>query len=131
MKTAVLALALLSVAPLVQAADDCAKPADQQSLNRCAAKDYAARDKRLRALYNGYHKGLEKPHKQALADAQQAWLRFRDLACKFEASGVAGDPAYAMVLNGCLAQKTAQRTAELQALAQCEAGDLSCPAPRW
>jgi uncharacterized protein YecT (DUF1311 family) len=42
---------------------------------------------------------------------------------------VEGGSAYPMVLHGCLTQKTAARAKELEQLAVCEEGDLSCPMP--
>ena len=49
-------------------------------------------------------------------------------ACQFEASGVAGGSAFSMVLTSCLIKKTRERNKELEALANCQEGDLSCPA---
>lgn len=34
-----------------------------------------------------------------------------------------------MILNQCLAEKTADREAFLASMMQCEEGDLSCPLP--
>ncbi|WNF45187.1 lysozyme inhibitor LprI family protein [Pseudomonas sp. SG20056] len=110
-------------------ADDCANAMDQLTLNQCAAAEYAAQDKRLNQLYGDYRKRLDDGQKQQLKDVQLAWIKFRDLACAFESASVEGGSAYPMVLNGCLTQKTAARVKELEQLAVCEEGDLSCPMP--
>lgn len=125
MVSAVLVSGLFMATPLL--ADDCANATDQASLNQCAGADYAAQDKRLNQLYGEYRKGLDDGQKQQLKQAQLAWIKFRDLACAFELSNLEGGSAYPMQLNACLAQKTAARIKELEQLATCEEGDLSCP----
>lgn len=110
-------------------AEDCVNAMDQSTLNQCAAAEYAAQDKRLNQLYGDYRKRLDDGQKLQLKEVQLAWIKFRDLACAFESASVEGGSAYPMVLNGCLTQKTAARVEELEQLAVCEEGDLSCPMP--
>jgi uncharacterized protein YecT (DUF1311 family) len=110
-------------------ADNCANAMDQSSLNQCAAAEYATQDQRLNQLYGDYRKRLDDGQKQQLKQVQLAWIKFRDLACAFESASVEGGSAYSMVLNGCLAQKTAARAKELEQLSVCTEGDLSCPMP--
>ena len=57
---------------------------------------------------------------------QLAWIKFKDLACQFETSGTEGGSVHAMVLAECLIEKTRHRNKELEALANCQEGDLSC-----
>lgn len=116
---------LLQAAPLW--ADECVDAMEQFTLNQCAADDYARQDKRLNQLYGEYRKTLDEPQKQQLKAVQLAWIKFRDLACSFESASLEGGSAYPMQLNACLAQKTAARIKELEQLASCEEGDLSCP----
>jgi len=54
------------------------------------------------------------------------WSEFRDLACAVESASLKGGSAYGVLLNGCLAQKSAARVKELELLASCAKGDLSC-----
>jgi len=109
-------------------AADCTNASDQASLNQCTSGDYASQDKRLNQVYGDYRARLAPQQKQQLKAAQLAWIKFRDLSCAFESSGVQGGSAYSMVLSGCLAAKTTTRIDELQRLADCPEGDLSCPA---
>lgn len=125
MGAVVLVSGLIVTAPLW--ADDCANAMDQASMSQCAGAEYAAQDKRLNQVYGEYRKGLQDGQKQQLKAAQLAWIKFRDLACAFELSNLEGGSAYPMQLNACLAQKTATRIKELEQLAACEEGDLSCP----
>lgn len=130
MKTLLISLSLLALAPLASAATDCDNAMDQATMNECAGQQYAASDKRLNQVYNDYRKRLDAKQKDGLKNAQQAWLKYRDLHCKFEASSVEGGSAYGMVFNGCLATVTDARMKELQAMSTCEEGDLSCVAPK-
>lgn len=125
MASVLLVSGMFAAAPLWAA--DCANAMDQLTLNQCAADDYAAQDKQLNQLYGEYRKGLGEGQKQQLKAVQLAWIKFRDLACAFESSSVEGGSVHGMVLNACLAQKTAARVKEIELLANCEEGDLSCP----
>lgn len=106
----------------------CDAPATQMEMNQCAAQEYEKANKELNNVYSGYRTRLSDSQKQQLKDTQLAWIKFRDLACEFESSGIEGGSAKSMVRNGCLAGKTRIRLAEIKALASCEEGDLSCPA---
>jgi uncharacterized protein YecT (DUF1311 family) len=119
-------MALLCVSSAASAADcDSGKTAD---LNACAAADLKKADGDLNSAYNQYRRRLEPEQKEQLKDAQMAWIKFRDAACVFESSGVKGGSAYQMVYTACLAGKTRTRLKDIQELARCEDGDLSCPA---
>ncbi|HKB83445.1 MAG TPA: lysozyme inhibitor LprI family protein [Burkholderiales bacterium] len=119
-------LALLST-PIVLAAD-CRNPQNQTEMNQCAAQDLEQVTKEINKLYTEYRGRLNEPQKQQLKEIQLAWIKFRDLACKFDSSGVAGGSAYPFVMQSCLIEKTRVRLKELQTLANCQEGDLSCPA---
>lgn len=84
-------------------------------------------DVRLNAIYKAYMQRLDPAQKKSLTDAQRAWLNFRDLDCKFEASGVDGGSSYPMILRQCLDRKTDDRIKDLERLSTCQEGDLSCP----
>lgn len=129
MKLMLLPLGLLAASFAAQAAD-CANPMDQATFNTCAAQEYSAADKRLNQVYNDYRQRLDARQKDRLKDAQQAWLHYRDLHCKFAASSVEGGSAYTMVFDGCLAEVTDARVKELKSLSACEEGDFDCPAPK-
>lgn len=69
------------------------------------------------------------PQRDLLKKAQQAWIGLRDADCAFIGSGTEGGSVQPMIVNQCLAEKTAEREAFLATLMQCEEGDLSCPLP--
>lgn len=121
---------LVLLLPLTGMAQNCANPISQADMNRCAASEHASADKELNKVYNAYRARLDEEQKKQLRDAQLAWIRFRDLNCAFESSGVKGGSAYPMVLSGCLAGVTRARVKQLAELATCKEGDLSCPAPK-
>lgn len=119
-----LTLALLSVSAWA----DCSAPVTQAEMTQCAGHAYSAADKKLNLAYNEYRARLSAGQKKQLTQAQLAWIKYRDLSCAFESSGVEGGSAYSMVRSDCLAAKTERRLKEIEALQGCGEGDLSCPA---
>jgi len=109
---------------------ECGNRTTQAAMNQCAAADYAKVDGELNKVYNDYRSRLNEDQQRQLRDAQLAWLKFRDLWCNFESSGVKGGSAHPFVLQYCLATMTRARLRQLSVLATCEEGDLSCPAPK-
>lgn len=109
---------------------DCGAPATQSEMTQCAGQAYSAADKKLNLAYNEYRARLSAEQKKKLAQAQLAWVKYRDLSCAFESSGAEGGSAYPMVRSGCLAAKTESRLKEIKGLQDCQEGDMSCPAPK-
>ncbi|TWI67753.1 uncharacterized protein YecT (DUF1311 family) [Pseudoduganella lurida] len=123
------AFAALCLATGAQATS-CDAATTQRDMNACAGTSFKDQDKKLNAVYNGYRARLDANQKKLLKDAQVAWLKFRDLSCEFQASGVEGGSVQPMIVSECLAAMTAERVKQLQALDSCKEGDLSCPAPK-
>lgn len=107
---------------------DCRNPQTQTDMNQCSGSDLERETKKINKTYNDYRAKLTPEQKLEFKEVQLAWIKFKDLSCKFEASGMDGGSAYAMVLSGCLTAKTIQRNKEIEALTNCQEGDLSCPA---
>jgi uncharacterized protein YecT (DUF1311 family) len=105
---------------------DCNKASTQAEINGCAARDLSQADTELNETYLAYRAKLRLAQQNQIRDVQLAWIKYRDLSCRFESSNVAGGSAAGMVLQNCLADKTRQRTKELQALSGCQEGDLAC-----
>jgi uncharacterized protein YecT (DUF1311 family) len=102
----------------------------QSDMNRQAGSRAGQAAARLAKSVAAYRERLDAEQK-ALFDASQAqWEKYRDAACRFEASGVEGGSAQPMVLAGCLAAQTQERLKYMSGLANCKEGDLSCPAPK-
>ncbi|MBF5066250.1 DUF1311 domain-containing protein, partial [Salmonella enterica subsp. enterica serovar Istanbul] len=76
--------------------------------------------------YMAYRDKLNKAQQNQLREVQLAWLKYRDLSCRFESSASAGGSAASLALQTCLADKTRQRADELKNLAGCQEGDLNC-----
>ena len=106
----------------------CQNPQAQTDINQCAFITLELETKKINKAYNDYMANLNSTKKLQFKNVQLAWIKFKDLACQFEASGVAGGSAFSMVLTSCLIKKTRERNKELEALANCQEGDLSCPA---
>ena len=100
--------------------------ATQSDMNQDADADYKKADAHLNKVYRKVFNKLDESQKTDLKAAQNAWIRFRDLDCKFQSSGSAGGSVQAMVIAGCLTDKTQTRTEELSASLQCKEGDVSC-----
>jgi len=107
---------------------DCQNQHSQADMSQCAGADLDRETKRINEIYNKYRAKLNISQKEQFKQVQLAWIKFKDLACQYEASGVEGGSAYSMVVAGCLIQKTQQRNKELELLNNCIEGDLNCPA---
>jgi uncharacterized protein YecT (DUF1311 family) len=106
---------------------DCNKAVTQAEMNGCVAQDLNQADAELNQTYVAYRAKLRPAQQNQIRDVQLAWLKYRDLSCRFESSSIAGGSAARMALQTCLAEKTRQRANELKTLAGCPEGDLACP----
>ncbi|MFJ3057450.1 lysozyme inhibitor LprI family protein [Herbaspirillum sp. NPDC087042] len=121
------ALALLLALGMAHAqAADCAKASTQAEMTACASQTLTQADADLNANYLAYRAKLDKARQNQIRDVQLAWLKYRDLSCRFESSASAGGSAASLALQTCLADKTRQRADEIKALAGCQEGDLNC-----
>lgn len=109
-------------------AEDCLNLETQKDLNQCASFELKQETNQLNKTYQNYRNKLNQNQKQKFKNVQLAWIKFKDLACQFESSGVESGSAYSMVMASCLAEKTRQRNKEIETLNNCQEGDLSCPA---
>jgi uncharacterized protein YecT (DUF1311 family) len=123
-------LFFMALAPGAVAAQNCGDLQSQSAMNRCAAEDYANVDRALNRVYDAYRARLGDEQQRQLREAQSAWVRFRDLSCQFESSAVKRGSAYPLILQSCLARMTRARLRQLSILADCQEGDLSCPASK-
>ncbi len=98
----------------------------QSDMNQQASGDYKKADARLNKIYREVFNKVDKSQKASLKAAQNAWIQFRDLDCQFQSSGSAGGSIQAMIIAGCLTDKTQARAKELNALLQCQEGDAAC-----
>ena len=124
----VAALGLLAGAGVAQdtAEIDCIDTMVQQEMNLCAEQEWMDADADLNAAYKeamavmqGYDFDLPKTERGAEANlraAQRAWVTFRDAACAAEGYAMHGGSAEPLLIYGCRARLTRQRTEDLQLL---------------
>lgn len=110
-----LALIIFSPAAIAQ---NCKNPMTQMDMNQCAGAELTRETARLNATYHDLRQGLNTSTKADLRQVQLAWIKFKYLACKLEASRAEGGSIYSMVLANCLSELTRQRNKELKALKQ-------------
>ncbi|MEO5616094.1 MAG: lysozyme inhibitor LprI family protein [Cypionkella sp.] len=121
-------LAALTALPAAAQDVDCANAETQIELTYCAEQDWLAADADLNAAYGVARKlmqsidaDLEASQRGAadyLRDGQRAWVTFRDATCAAEGYTMHGGSAEPMVIYGCRARLTEQRTADLEAMAE-------------
>jgi uncharacterized protein YecT (DUF1311 family) len=106
---------------------DCNNAQTQMDMNICSQRDYDKADKALNEQYKKTRaamvaidsdldadlKGAEK----ALVKAQRAWVDYRDGECEAEGFQARGGSMEPMLVSGCKATLTVQRTKELKTLA--------------
>jgi uncharacterized protein YecT (DUF1311 family) len=106
---------------------DCNNAQTQMDMNMCSQRDYDKADKALNEQYKKTRaamvaidadldaglKGAEK----ALVKAQRAWVDYRDGECEAEGFQARGGSMEPMLISGCKATLTEQRTKELKTLA--------------
>lgn len=122
----VLAGGLLGGPALAQQVD-CTAPQVQMEMTYCAEQAYIAADRDLNAAYAGARARMraidadlaqdQKGAEEHLKQAQRAWISFRDAACTAEGYKYYGGSMEPMVIYACQARLTAQRAADLVALA--------------
>jgi len=103
---------------------DCSDPQTQTDMNICAHQDYEAADAELNAVWKDAMKmakdldadqddALKGAHKDLL-DAQRGWIAYRDGNCALAGWDARGGSMEPMLVSGCLAEMTRQRTKELR-----------------
>lgn len=110
---------------------NCSQAMTQMELNICADRDYEAADKELNVVYReamSNQKLIDKDAAamgpgyvgavDALKKAQRAWIDYRDGHCEGMGFAVLGGSMRPMVVSGCLATVTKNRTKELRELIQ-------------
>lgn len=81
-------------------------------------KEYKKVDKELNSIYNKVKKKLKETDQKNLIEAQKAWMKYRDLDCKFQSQdpGDGGGPYENKLKIDCLIRKTTERIKELETL---------------
>lgn len=127
-------LSLSSLAFASYAADqlnpplNCASANTQVEMNLCAAQQAETAVKKLNTSYEVLQLRLTKDIRQGdkvrieqakqryqkLVNAQNAWVKFRDMTCEYERSGFDGGSIAPMIYHNCMTKLSNRRTADLQ-----------------
>ena len=107
-------VAILLLACTVPAMANCKDPITQTEMNQCAAADLKRADAQLNASYKKLMTQLDANQKAEVKSIQLAWIKFKDLNCKFESSSAEGGSMQPLLRDTCLTQLTEARTKDLK-----------------
>ena len=97
---------------------NCKAPMTQLDMNRCAYLSFQAADQELNRVYRQFRNAGKQSKQEAqdsqLTNAQLAWIKYRDLDCKFSADRFKGGSMAPMMYNLCKETLTQQRTTVLK-----------------
>ncbi|MGH8781676.1 lysozyme inhibitor LprI family protein [Paraburkholderia sp.] len=105
---------------------NCANPADQLTMNRCADLDFRAADHKLNDTYAQLTRRVTPQGQASLQKAERAWLAYRNAQCDFLTSAQTSYSAQPMLYSMCLARLTRAQTALLDEQLHCAEGDIGC-----
>lgn len=94
-------------------------PANQsnQGMIRCMDVSHSAWDSLLNDAFRAAMEQLDADAQTALRQAQRSWIAFRDDGCAVWMEVYRGGSMARLIAADCLREKTAQRTLDLQAIA--------------
>lgn len=92
---------------------DCENASATIELDLCADREYGAADAELNAAYKRARARLDAPASALLADAQRAWIVFRDKQCNYVRTVSEGSGRNIAYL-GCKTGLTKTRTQDLK-----------------
>ncbi len=99
-------------------------------MNVCAHEDFLAATAGYAQHYRALSMRLPAAQRTRLRRMQTAWIGFRTAACRFESGPTTGGSVYDFVYWSCAARMTRERSADLERLATCTEGDITCtPSP--
>lgn len=112
-------------------ADDvlCDESGTQGEMTACAAEAFQKTDKELNRLYTKKLSALETPlTKEHFKKAQQAWIKFRDATCLYEA-GAREDSGSIWPMSNlyCMSKITERRVIDLTDYVACTLPEDGCP----
>ena len=117
-------VSIVSIVSFAQIPDPCTTQLNTQAINACGVKTLKEKDKELNTVYQKLMKSLAPSDKfddtdyisvkAQLTKAQRAWIVYRDNDCKARYTQSAAGTIRGAVYNGCMAERTEQRTKELR-----------------
>ena len=124
----ILAALLLTAAQAADPKVDCDDPMTQSEMNMCAYRSWQEADAEMNAAWKLASADMKQMDSDTdhgdgrpgyfavLLEGQRAWLKFRDAHCESEGYLARGGSMEPLLYNGCRAQLTRQRTAQLNEL---------------
>ena len=107
---------------------DCEDAVTQSDMNICASLDWEEADDALNEAYRAAIRVMkqidstlpaaERGAEDVLRRAQRAWVPVRDATCEANGFAMKGGSAQPLVIYGCMAQLTRERTEILWAIAE-------------
>jgi len=123
-------LIALLIAQVGGATSGCKNPTTQLDMNSCATQDYRVADRELNEQWaitiadmrradsaTRPHRDGQPGYYDQLLEAQRMWIPFRDAHCASEGYEARGGSMQPMLVSGCKARLTRERTAQLRNLA--------------
>lgn len=97
---------------------DCKAASTQLEMNHCAYLSFQSADQELNRVYrqlrNAGKQSEQKDPDPQLTNAQLAWIKYRDLDCKFSADRFKGGSIAPLMYSSCKETLTKQRTTILK-----------------
>ena len=125
-----LPILLTGIQPAEEPPLDCENAVNQHDINRCAYADFLAADDELNAQWKVTAEAMKQWDADSAEDdgrpgyfdtllaAQRAWLDYRDKHCASEGYLFRGGSGEPMMIYGCQAALTRERTGQLRALVE-------------
>ncbi|PYE87855.1 lysozyme inhibitor LprI family protein [Phyllobacterium leguminum] len=102
--------------PAQDASIDCSNAITQAAMDKCASRQYWLADAQLNTVYKQVRATMQAKDRQALLQAQRAWVRSRDRECAVSGMAADGGTMQPLLIISCMTQRTTDRTAELEKL---------------
>ena len=119
--SAILCFAMVALAGAQEPKDPCENAETTVEMRNCVGKEYKKADAELNSVYKQLMSKLgDEGQRSALRAAQQAWIKYRDGNCEFEAYLNRGGTIYPVIYTGCLSAMTTARTKELRQFSEAQ-----------
>lgn len=101
----------------------------QNIQDKTALYEFARAALELKRSVDELRRQMPAAQRQVFDQSQRYWIKYRDSACRFRASG-AGAGTQALAETTCRTEMTREQLVALQRLAECERGAADCPLRR-
>lgn len=113
-----LPLTCVSISSSMAQEVNCANAMTQQARNLCARQEFEASEQKLNQTYQQLLSRLRGKPRTLLANAQQAWIEYREANCAYKYDGYTAGAIASMMYSNCLRQATERRIKDLESYVQ-------------